>query len=95
MTNDIRLVGCHNCPPRASMIVAPHFHGGAGTLTGSCYRVVHPKEQFVLDCGLFQGNKTLRDLSYRPFPFEPKTIDFLLLTHVTSIMRGLLPKARR
>ena len=39
------------------MTVTLHFHGAAGTVTGSCYRVVHPGGQFLVDCGLFQGNK--------------------------------------
>jgi metallo-beta-lactamase family protein len=50
-------------------------------VTGSCYRVVHARGQFLVDCGMFQGNKTVRDLNYKPLPFEPKAIDFLLLTH--------------
>ena len=45
------------------MTVTLHFHGAAGTVTGSCYRVVHPGGQFLVDCGLFQGNKTVRDLN--------------------------------
>src|SRR5690349_8480756 len=74
------------------MTVTLHFHGASGTVTGSCYRVVHPKGQFLVDCGMFQGNKTVRDLNYKPFPFDPKAIDFLLLTHAHIDHAGLLPK---
>jgi metallo-beta-lactamase family protein len=54
------------------LTVTLHFHGAAGTVTGSCYRIVHPGGQFLVDCGLFQGNKTVRDLNYKPFPFDPR-----------------------
>ena len=74
------------------MTVTIHFHGASGTVTGSCYRVVHPKGQFLVDCGMFQGNKTVRDLNYKQFPFNPATIDFLLLTHAHIDHAGLLPK---
>ncbi|WP_082533152.1 MBL fold metallo-hydrolase RNA specificity domain-containing protein [Devosia sp. Root413D1] len=74
------------------MTVTLHFHGASGTVTGSCYRVVHPKGEFLVDCGMFQGNKTVRDLNYKPFPFDPKAIDFLLLTHAHIDHAGLLPR---
>lgn len=74
------------------MTVTLHFHGAAGTVTGSCYRVVHPNGQFLVDCGLFQGNKSVRDLNLKPTPFDPKAIDFLLLTHAHIDHAGLLPK---
>lgn len=77
------------------MSVTLHFHGAAGTVTGSCYRVVHPKGQFLIDCGMFQGNKSVRELSFKPFPFDPKAIDFLLLTHAHIDHAGLLPKLTR
>lgn len=74
------------------MTVTLYFHGAAGTVTGSCYRVVHPGGQFLIDCGLFQGNKTVRDLNYKPFPFDPKHLDYALLTHAHIDHAGLLPK---
>jgi len=74
------------------MTVTLHFHGAAGTVTGSCYRVVHPKGQFLVDCGLFQGNKTVRALNDKPLPFDIGKIDFVLLTHAHIDHAGLLPK---
>ncbi|MCP8883163.1 MBL fold metallo-hydrolase [Devosia sp. XJ19-1] len=74
------------------MTVTLHFHGASGTVTGSCYRVVHQKGQFLVDCGLFQGNKSVRELNLKPTPFDPKAIDFLLLTHAHIDHAGLLPK---
>ncbi len=74
------------------MTVTLHFHGAAGTVTGSCYRVVHAGGQFLVDCGMFQGNKTVRDLNYKPFPFDPKRVDYVLLTHAHIDHAGLLPR---
>ena len=77
------------------MTVTLHFHGAAGTVTGSCYRVVHPQGQFLVDCGLFQGNRSVRDLNLKPTPFDPRSVDFLLLTHAHIDHAGLLPKLYR
>ena len=77
------------------MTVTLIFHGAAGTVTGSCYRVVHPGGQFLVDCGMFQGNRTVRELNLKPLPFEPASIDFLLLTHAHIDHAGLLPKLAR
>lgn len=68
------------------------FCGAAGTVTGSCYWVTHPGGQFLVDCGLFQGSKTVRELNYAPFPFAAKEIDFVLLTHAHIDHAGILPK---
>jgi metallo-beta-lactamase family protein len=77
------------------MTVTLHFHGAAGTVTGSCYRIVHPQGQFLVDCGLFQGNRSVRELNLKPTPFDPRQIDFLLLTHAHIDHAGLLPKLYR
>ena len=57
------------------------FCGAAGTVTGSCSHIITDKAQFMIDCGLFQGNKTTQKLNYEPFPFDPKRVEFLILTH--------------
>ncbi len=77
------------------MSVTLHFHGAAGTVTGSSYRIVHPGGQFLVDCGLFQGNKTVRELNLKPQPYDPKAIDYLLLTHAHIDHCGLVPKLYR
>ncbi len=74
------------------MTVSLHFHGAAGMVTGSCYRITHPGGQFLVDCGMFQGNRSVRDLNDKPQPFSPKAIDYVLLTHAHIDHIGLVPK---
>jgi metallo-beta-lactamase family protein len=68
------------------------FHGAAGSVTGSCYRIAHPKGSFLVDCGMFQGSKTLTALNYRPLPFDPRALSFVLLTHAHIDHSGMLPR---
>jgi metallo-beta-lactamase family protein len=68
------------------------FHGAAGCVTGFCARLQTDHATVLIDCGMFQGPKTLKALNYEPFPFEIGDVDAVLLTHAHIDHSGLLPK---
>ncbi|MBM7502985.1 MBL fold metallo-hydrolase RNA specificity domain-containing protein [Agromyces aurantiacus] len=68
------------------------FLGAADTVTGSRYLVeTGGGARVLVDCGLFQGYKVLRERNRRPFPVAPETIDAVVLSHAHLDHSGYLP----
>jgi len=67
------------------------FLGAAGCVTGSKYLVEAAGKRLLVDCGLFQGTSELKDRNWKPLPVDPKTIDYLVLTHAHLDHTGWLP----
>ena len=68
------------------------FLGAAHTVTGSCYLLETGNHKILIDCGMFQGGRNMRDLNYADFRFTPADIDCVLLTHAHIDHCGLIPK---
>ncbi len=67
------------------------FCGAAETVTGSCHLIETNGVRILLDCGLFQGQREIRERNRAGFPFDPKTIDYVLLSHAHLDHVGLIP----
>jgi metallo-beta-lactamase family protein len=67
------------------------FLGAAGTVTGSKYLVEAAGKRLLVDCGIFQGSQELSERNYKTLPVDPKTIDYLVLTHAHLDHTGWLP----
>lgn len=68
------------------------FLGAAGTVTGSKYLIEAASKRLLLDCGIFQGTPELSDRNYKPLAVDPKSFDYLVLTHAHLDHTGLLPR---
>ena len=71
------------------------FCGAARTVTGSCFLLQAAGRRILVDCGLFQGGRAFKDRNWQAFPFNPKDIDAVLLTHAHIDHSGLLPRLVR
>ena len=67
------------------------FYGATETVTGSKYLIEHNQRKILLDCGLFQGFKELRERNWDAPPFDPKSIDAVVLTHAHIDHSGYIP----
>jgi metallo-beta-lactamase family protein len=75
------------------MSVLVRSFGAAETVTGSCHLLTVGKLNILIDCGMFQGEN--EELNYEPFEFDPKKIDYLILTHAHIDHCGRIPKLYR
>lgn len=71
------------------------FLGAAGAVTGSKYLLELGSGRVLVDCGLFQGVKRLRERNWQPLPFDPRSLDAVLLTHAHIDHSGYLPVLAR
>lgn len=69
-----------------------HFLGAAGTVTGSKFLLEFPDQTILVDCGMFQGIKKLRELNWQQLPVQVENIDLVLLTHGHLDHTGFLPR---
>ena len=66
--------------------------GGAGTVTGSKHMLSLGDQRLLVDCGLFQGLKNLREMNWQPLPVEAASIADVVLTHAHLDHSGYLPR---
>ncbi|MDE2401485.1 MAG: MBL fold metallo-hydrolase [Burkholderiales bacterium] len=67
------------------------FLGGNATVTGSKTLIEVGGLKLLVDCGMFQGYKTLRDRNWAPLPLDVTSLDAVLLTHAHIDHSGMLP----
>jgi len=67
------------------------FHGAAGEVTGSMHLVQAAGQRVLLDCGLYQGRRELEARNADPFPFDPASLDALVLSHAHIDHIGRVP----
>ena len=68
------------------------FYGGVGSVTGSKYLLESNGRRVLVDCGLFQGQKELRERNWQDPPFSPTDIDAVVITHAHIDHTGYLPR---
>src|SRR4030043_504386 len=68
------------------------FLGGVRTVTGSATLLEKDSLLWLVDCGMFQGGKTIEERNRNVHPYHPKDLSFILLTHAHIDHSGLIPK---
>ena len=67
------------------------FCGASSTVTGSCHLISTENHKVLLDCGQFQGGKTMEALNREEFPFNPAEIEMVILSHAHIDHCGRIP----
>ncbi len=68
------------------------FYGGVGSVTGSKYLLESNGKKVLVDCGLFQGERALRERNWQDPPFDPLELDAVIITHAHIDHTGFLPR---
>ena len=68
------------------------FLGATKIVTGSNFLIETKNTKFLIDCGLFQGSKSINRMNYESFNFNPEEIDFIVLSHAHMDHSGRIPK---
>jgi len=78
-----------------SKSVSLEFHGAAGSVSGSCFELRSADRCVIIDCGLFEGTRTLEALNRGSFGFDPASVNAVILTHARLDHSGRLPLLAR
>lgn len=68
------------------------FYGAAGSVTGSNFLLTIAGKKILVDCGMYQGSPEDTLKNFNPFPYNPKDIDMLIVTHAHADHIGRIPK---
>ena len=71
------------------------FCGASKTVTGSNYLIEAEDKKLLLDCGMFQGSAREEQMNFESFIYNPKDIDYLILSHAHIDHSGRIPKLVR
>ena len=81
--------------PKRPSVPLLRFLGATETVTGSRFLIDTPDARVLVDCGLFQGLKALRERNWATFPVDPASIDAVVLTHAHLDHTGYVPALTR